>query len=231
MGLLENIKFYKAHIAFQNKNYDKALAIYKKATSKKNPNIIFIIKYAYTAVFCGKNELCKEQLDRIDYSSITDENIKVIYKQTEGLYLWKTNRIQEAINIYTELNETYKNTTNYETLGYLLIINKQYKEALDINLEAYNYSSDNNVIADNLAESYYFLGEKEKAKEIYEKIHSADNHNKPSFPEAYFYYGLILKEEKELDKAKEYFNKALEMRESNLSILNHEIIRKELESI
>lgn len=231
MSLLENIKFYKAHIAFQNKNYEKALSIYEKATSKKNPNVIFIIKYAYTAVFSGNNELCKKQLDRINYDSITDPNIKLIYKQTEGLYLWKTNKIEEAIKIYTDLNLNYKNSTNYETLGYLLLINNQYEEALKINLEAYNYSNENNVILDNLAESYYFLGELDKAKELYEKMHGPENSKKPTFPEAYFYYGLILKENGEIEKAKDYLNKALEMKESNLSILTHEIISKELDKI
>lgn len=228
MGLLQSISAYKANIAFTKRNYDKALKLYDKITSKANVNPAILIKYAYVAIYLGKLDLCKEVLDKVNYDGLDNDILLNSYKQTEGLYVWKNGNIEEAIEIYKDLHNRYRNTSIYETLGYLLIVNENYTEALKYNLEAYDYNSDNNVIADNLAETYYYLKQPGKAKEIYVKIHEAEPTKQPKFAEAYYYYGLILKLEGKIDKAKEMLERALTMRESYLSILSKKDIEEEL---
>lgn len=231
MSLMENIAAYRAGIAFYKKQYDKAEELYKKICSKPNVSPVLILKYAYLEIYLGKKKACKELLDKVDYENLSDDSIKNTYKQTEGLYLWKNNELDKAIKIYEDLHTNYKNTSIYETLGYLYIVDKNYEKALSYNQEAYEYSNDNNVIIDNLAESYYFLGDYKKAKELYEKMLSQEEIKLPKFPEAYYYYGMILKNENNLDEASRLLKKALEMRESNLSILTHIKIKEDLNEI
>ncbi|WP_280538439.1 tetratricopeptide repeat protein, partial [Clostridium perfringens] len=115
----------------------------------------------------------------------------------------------------------------YETLGYFLILDKRYEEALEYNLLAYEYDKDNKVIMDNLAQSYYFTGNIEKAKEVYTKLLDED----PGIPEPYYYYGLILRDEGDTKGALESFDKALTKRESYLSALNKDKIRAAIQEL
>lgn len=231
MSLINNIKAYKAGLAFYKKNYNKAEKLYENIVSKNNPSDRIILKYAYLEIYLGKKEKCKELLDLIDYDELLNDNEKNEYKQYEGLYLWKNGQIDKAISIYEELHNANENTAIYETLGYLYIVNKDYEKALKYNKIAYDYSDTNNIIIDNLAESYYFLNDVNKAKELYIKIIDENATNPPKFSEAYYYYGMILKKENSIEKAIKMFNKALEMRESYLSILTHETIKAEVSSL
>ena len=227
MGLATNIKAFKANIAFNKGDYGEALNLYKELVSKKKIKNSVLLQAAYTAINCGENFLCKEFLDKIDTKSLESTHYKISYKQTEALHLWKTGNLTQAIEILKDLSINNENTATYETLGLLLIVSGNYDEALEYNLKAYDYTI-NNVITDNLAESYYYLGNLKKAKELYENILLNSDKPLPTFPEAYYYYGLILKSENNLEEATKYFNIALEKKESNLSILTHDIIRKEL---
>lgn len=222
------ITAYKAGVAICKKDYDKALSIYEKACKKDIPDQDIVIKYADLAIYCGKKDLCEQVLNMIDYFDIDDPLLKNAYRRTEGLLVWKKGDINKAIDIYKELLSEGEHSTVYETLGYLLIVAKRYDEALKTNEAAYEYNKDNNVIMDNLAESYYYTNQKDKAKELYELMFSKDEKSIPNFAESYYYYGLILKEENNTDEANKYFKKGLEMRESYLSTLKKGMIEKEI---
>lgn len=218
---------YKGAIAFNSKDYNKALELYKKAYNMKRSTTNIKLRYAYIALYCGNLDLCKEVLYSVDYSKLKDSKLKISYKQTEGLYLWKSNNLKKAIAIYKELHNECEHTIIYEALGYLLILDKDYDKALEYNLKAYDYDN-TNVIVDNLAQSYYYLGNIDKAKELYLNLFSKEKEKQPTFPEPYYYYGLISKNEGNFENALNYLNKALEKKESFLSSLNKNII---LESI
>ena len=197
MSIFENLSLIKANSAFIKNNFTLAIDIYDKQYRKRNTSLSFKIKYASTAIYCNKCELCKEILDDIDYDSLNNANLKIAFKDTEGKYEWKMGNIEKAISIFKALHHNNKSLDVYGTLGYLLIINKSYEEALDYNLEAYDYDNDNNIILDNLGESYYFLKDYDKSYEIYNKIFNKDPSEFPTFPEAYYYYGLILNKKKD----------------------------------
>lgn len=230
MEFLTSLKGLKANLAFNKGDYEEALKIYKELINKKKIKDSILLQGAYTSINCGDNDLCKEFLDRINKDTFKKPQYIISYEQTKALYLWKTNKLCEAIAILKDLSKNNENTATYETLGYLLIVAQKYDEALEYNLKAYDYTI-NNVISDNLAESYYFLGNIQKAKEIYEEILKDYDKPKPTFPEVYYYYGLILKSENNFEEARKYFEIALDKKESNLSTLTHEMIRKELDSL
>lgn len=224
------ITAYKAAVAFNSKQYDKSLELYEKANNMHTVTPNIKLRYAYATLYCGNLELCKKLLDSIKYEKL-EQKLKVSYKQTEGLYLWKVGNITEAIEIYKALHEEYEHTAVYESLGYLLILNNAYEDALEYNLKAYDYDSDSNVIADNLAQTYYFLGNIEKAKEIYSDLFNKEDGKRPTFSEAFYYYGLILKDEGNIEDARYYLDKALDQRESTLSALTHNTIREVLATL
>ena len=221
---------YKGAIAFNSKDYNKALELYEKAYNMKKVSTNIKLRYAYIALYCGKLDLCKDILASIDYSSLKDSKLKMSYKQTEGLYLWKSNNLEKAIEIYEKLHLECEHTIIYEALGYLLILNKDYEKALGYNIKALDYD-DTNVIIDNLAQSYYYLGNLDKAKELYLTLFSKEKEKRPSFPEPYYYYGLILKEQGNLEDSFYYLNKALDKKESFLSNLNKNIILKAIDDL
>lgn len=221
---------YKGALAFNSKDYDKALELYKKAYGMKKVTTNIKLRYAYISLYCGKLDLCKDILTSIDYSILKDSKLKMSYKQTQGLYLWKSNNLEKAIEIYEKLHIECEHTVIYEALGYLLILNKNYEKALEYNMKALDYD-DTNVIIDNLAQSYYYLGNLDKAKELYLTLFSKEKEKRPTFPEPYYYYGLILKEEGNLDDSFYYLNKALDKKESFLSNLNKDTILEALNQL
>ena len=217
---------YKGNVAFRNGEREKALELYKKACTYKNTSDSIRLQYAYLTLYLGNLEEANKLLKAVNYENLP-ERLRASYKMTESLITWKKGNLKEAIEELKNLHTQYEHTTVYETLGYFLILDKRYEEALKYNLLAYEYDKDNKVIRDNLAQSYYFTGNIEKAKEIYIKLLEED----PGIPEPYYYYGLILKEEGNKDGALEAFDKALTKRESYLSALNKDTIRKAVENL
>ncbi|WP_313127496.1 tetratricopeptide repeat protein, partial [Proteiniclasticum ruminis] len=117
----------------------------------------------------------------------------------------------------------YKNSIMYEILGYLYIAAGDYEKALSFNKEAYEYNKDDYVITDNLAQSYFFLGDLEKAEALYEK--SIDY---IKFPEAHYYYGQILQKKGDYLGAHDALKRALRLKMSFLSIITREDIEEKL---
>ncbi|MDD5794669.1 tetratricopeptide repeat protein [Clostridium sp. HCP1S3_B4] len=234
MGIFNKINIIKANIFYSQGNLEEALKIYKKlAESKKLENAVKL-QGAYAAINCGDLKYAKIFLDKINYNKLENDNYKISYKQTESLYFWRTGHLDLAIKNLKSLDKEFENTATYETLGYLLILNKDYDEALKYNTKAYEYNH-SNIIADNLAESYYYLNNYDKAYEIYKNIFNKET--LPNFPEPYYFFALtILKKgysygENYKEDALKYLNTALSKKESFLSDLNKDIINKEIEKL
>ena len=128
-----------------------------------------------------------------------------------------------------DIIKDYKNTVVYGNLGYFYILDERYEKALEFNLEAYDYASDDFVICDNLAFSYYLNDNIQKAEEIYNLMHSAKI--APAFPEAYYNYGLVMLKKGEKEKAKALFEEALLKKFSYLSDLNKETVEDALKKL
>jgi Flp pilus assembly protein TadD len=106
------------------------------------------------------------------------------------------------------------------------VLNGQKEKALEFNLEAYDFASDDAVICDNLAYSYYLNEDYDKAEEIYTML--LNKKNPPSFPEVYFNFGLVALKKEDKEKAKELFEKALLQKFSYLSDLDKATVEKAL---
>ncbi len=215
-----------------NNNYakgqkDKALQYFKKASEIKNCSARIATSYAYLLLKEKDVDGSKEILDKLMNKSNLKLEEESIIKMTLALVYWKKDDIDLAVKTLEEVYSKFKNSTLYESLGYLLIIQGDYNKALEFNLEALDYDESNDVIKDNLAQSYYHLENYDKALEVYENLTTKG----ASFAEPYYYYGLLLEQKGEIEKAKEMMKTALTFKESFLSRLSKDMIESELNKL
>lgn len=206
---------------------EKALSYFKKAYAIKSCPPRVATSYAYLLLRDRQVEESRNILEPLLNKKGLKLQDKAVMHMTYALVLWKQGDLDSAVNTLEEVYSYFKSSTLYESLGYLLLLQGNKEKALSFNLEAMDYNNDNDMIKDNLAQSYYAVGDYDKAEEIY-----VDLTNKNlTFPEPFYYYGLILKHKDNLAKAEEMFKKALTLKESFLSELKKEKIEEELKNL
>jgi tetratricopeptide (TPR) repeat protein len=218
--------FIKANAAYNTGDVEKSFSYFDKAVKVNGVSARIKNVYAYYLLRNQNLEKTEELLKSInmDTLSIHEKNQS---RLTWSLVYWKKNNLQKALELLEKIYTEYKCTPMYESYGYLLILNKDYEKALTVNLEAVEYDSSNNIMLDNLGETYYALKDYDKAYEIYTNLIEKS----PSFPEPYYHYALVLKEKGEKEKALELLDKALGFKESYLSEVNHSLINSVIEEI
>jgi tetratricopeptide (TPR) repeat protein len=210
--------FYNAlaNGAVNSKEMNKACDYYDKAIVIKNCPPIVKISYAYQLIRLNRLEKAENLLRNLDEATFNPKE-KRNAQAVNGLVLWKKGQLDQAISLYEKLHQEQQTTLVCETLGYLYLCKQSFEKALDFNLKAYEFAPNNNVIADNLAASYYYLGDFKKARKIYKELIERD----VAFPEPYYFYALILNEREKYKLALKYLHIAREKKESPLSLLKH----------
>lgn len=213
-------------INYSKGDVDNAINWFDKAhkTGKAKPRTV--TSYAYLLLKSGKLEESEKVLNKLLESKLhTDDEMYA--KSNLALVLWKKGRLDGAVAMLEEVIKSFKTSTIYGSLGYLLILKGDLDRALAFNLEAYEYNSSNTVILDNLGQTYYLKGDYDKAEEIYSKLMSSN----PTFPEAYYNYGLVLVKKGSTKKALETMQKALHYKLSFLSTVTREEIESAIDEI
>jgi tetratricopeptide (TPR) repeat protein len=216
----------KANRYYNEGKEEEAYKYYKKASTVKNVKPSIKITYAYMLIRGKKLEEAEVVLENINTKALQLRD-EAQYKLTYALIKWKQHKLQEAVEMMEEVYNKYKYTTVYESLGYLLLLTGDYEKALTFNLEAYDYNNASNIIMDNLAESYFFLKDYDKAEDIYKKLLDKN----PGFAEPYYYYGLVLNETGRKSEALEILEKALTYKEAFLSNLTKVQIQQSIDKI
>lgn len=206
---------------------EKAYKFFEKALNTGRLTPQYKLYYAYAAMRINKFERAGNLFTMILNDKKTDEKLRLETKSSYSMYLWKEGRIDEAIEIITEVYEKLQNTAAYGRLGFLLVEKGDYDYALKFNLEAYEYNSDDLIIADNLAISYYHTQKIDEALKLYDKIME----KKPQMPVIYYNYALTLLAVNEKEKAVEMLKKALEFKFSALAAVSHEQVVSKLKEL
>ncbi|NLM09555.1 MAG: tetratricopeptide repeat protein [Clostridiaceae bacterium] len=194
----------KAQMAYSKGNIGEAEKWFKKSAGSKKAGADILVNYGFVLFKEGKLKEAEEVLLKaVDKSKNKDE--KNLAKSNLALIIWKKGDLDKAFEMLKEVISEYKTTAVYGSLGYLAIEKGDLDEALKINLEAYEYNSDNAIILDNLAHLYHLRGETDKAGELFDKLMEKE----PSFPEAYYDYGKYLEDSGKTDEACEMYRKAL----------------------
>ncbi len=212
--------------SYSKGDIDKAIMWFERIYKLKNPPVRPCVSYAYIVLKKGDTNKAEQILQELLKNNSSSPDTPYI-KSIIALVLWKKGKIDEAVSLLENVIKSYVTTSVYESLGYMLIEQGDLQKALKLNLEAYEYNSDDKVIQDNLGQTYYLLGEYDKANEIYEKLLKSS----PAFPEAYYNYGLLLDKLGNKEKAVEMMKKALGLKFSSLSTVSKEKIEADLTRI
>jgi tetratricopeptide (TPR) repeat protein len=198
------ICFIRGKIQYGKGNLDEAIKFFNKAVKNGKASVDAMASYGFVLFKAGHLQEAEEVLIKaIDSSSSAEQ--KNLAKSNLALVLWKKGNLDEAVNMLKEVISEYKTTAVYGSLGYMAIEKGELDYAMKINLEAYEYNSDDPIIIDNLAHLYHLTGDIEKSSELFEKLIE----KKPHFPEAYYDYGQYLEDAERYEEAVEMYNKAL----------------------
>ena len=147
-----------------------------------------------------------------------DDASKYSMSVSKAIALWKENMMSDSLTELRALLEKSENTYAYETITSLLIIDRNYDEALTYTQKGLKYNKDSNVLLSNEAEIYYKLGNYKKAEELFAPL-IEDN---VKFAEPYYYTGLLCKERGEKEKAMDLLEKVLDCNDSLLTTVSKE---------
>lgn len=213
-------------IKYNKGTMEEAIKWFGKAyeTGRARPQLG--ISYGYLMLKNAQVDESEKVFNEILKTKLSEDD-KMLVKSNIALVLWKKGKLDEAVELLETVYKDFKTTNLYGSLGYLLILKGDLDRALQFNLEAYEYNNSNSIILDNLGETYYHRCEYDKAEEIYEKLME----NKPSFPEAYYHYALVLTKKENYQKALEMIRKALTFTTTFLSSVSREEIEKKAEEI
>ena len=203
---------------------EPALNWFKRAHDTKKASVRSSITYAYILLKNGKPIEAEEILKELLKNNPNNQDTPPI-KSIIALVLWKKGELDAAITLLEEVLSTYKTTSVYGSLGYLLNLKGDPEKALQFNLEAYEYNSTDNIILDNLGQNYYLMSMYDNAKEIYESLVG----KAPTFPEAYYNYGLVLEKLGEIETALDMFKKALDYKFSFVSTITQDEVKLKIQ--
>lgn len=180
-----------AKTRYSQKQYPKAMKLFKLADRIGNLNINNKMLLGYVCLRCGELEDARKHLNLCKSMMRRDSKERFQIKNLLALVSWKEGNLAEAIEELEEIVAAdYKNTQIYQNLGILYNLSDATEKALKFNLEAYDYNSDDLIICDNLADTYAIRGEYETSAKYYAEMMERDP--KPHFPEAYYGYGKVL---------------------------------------
>jgi len=196
---------------------DEAIKWFGRAYATNRASVRAAVNYAYLLLKNAELQKSEEILQKVMKEHPENQEIPYI-KSIMALVLWKKGELDQAVEMLGEVIQTYKTTSVYGSLGFMLIQKGDLEKALQFNLEALDFNPRDNIINDNLGQNYFLLGQYDKAREVYEKLLA----KAPSFPELYYNYGLLMEKLGNKEEALESMKKALNMKFSYLSTIARE---------
>lgn len=210
---------YLGNMNYQQGKEREAVMWLTKAAARKDAKASHLIGFCFLLLKLGKLEQAEDLLNRAGSMKLSREE-KMAFQTNSALLLWKQNKLEEAIAGLEKVQDDYKNTNLYGSLGYFYILSGDLDKALAFNREAYDYNSKSAVIIDNLGQTHLLRGEYDQALKLYEELAGLN----PTFPEAYLNHGLVLEALGRSDEALKKMQKSLDYPLSLLSTVTREEI-------
>jgi tetratricopeptide (TPR) repeat protein len=180
--------------------------------------------YAYYLLRDGMPERAERM-----YTEILGFKMKPEEKKTAqsgyAVVLLKTGRLDEAIERMEEIFPTYKTSETYANLGYMYILRGGLEKAKAFCEAAYDYNPEDKIILDNMVQLYQKLGDLEKSETYADKLAEKD----PGFREGYYNIGATKLALGKKEEAAGFFEKALAIPKTFLTVTDDETIQEKLE--
>jgi tetratricopeptide (TPR) repeat protein len=217
-----------AFLSYQKRGKDRYLKLMLPAYKSGRLNPKSAATLSYILLRDGELEKASEVLDYAELAAFEQKkwrNGEAKYNHVHSyraLILWKQDRLNDAAMLLTTLlDQGYKTSNLYANLGWFLIKQGKYPQALELNLEALEYDR-SNAMLDNVGHCYLLMGNLEKSREIYEELID----NKPDFPDAWYNFGALLEKEGHSSDAQQMYQRALACNFSFLGTITKEEIEQ-----
>ena len=231
MGFMDAIKARKAVIAHQRGKYDEARAAYEQLYSSGFVSAAYMLPYSVLLLRAGGEEnylKVKEILKKAEKAPDLDPSRRQELLMNYAVAQYKLGELEKAINLMEASHKKAPCGYTYQTLGYLYIEAGDAEKALAYNQEALDYDDEDPVVLDNMGQTYYrLLGDKEKAKEYFDKAIAI----KESQIDTLYFLAQYDIEAGRYPEALEKLEKALEGRFSPLNFATKGKVQAEIEKL
>ena len=163
-----------AKVKAAEKNYGKAIELYKKAIGVV-PLPIFVSSLGDVYAKMGNLVEAKKQYDLVEYIGLLSKINKVIYNRELALfYADHDMKLGEALELAKNEFEVKKDIYTYDTLAWALYKDNQLKEALDASLNSLRLGTKDAKLFFHAGMIYYKLGDTNRAEEYLSKALSTN---------------------------------------------------------
>ncbi len=231
MGILDSFKARKALMTQQKGNTAEAKKAYEELYAGNYISAGYLLPYSVLLLRQGGEEnylKVKEILKKAEKAPDLDAGRKQQLFMNYAVAQYKLGEMEKAIQLLEASHRKAPCGLTYQSLGWLYIEAGDAEKALAYNQEAVDYDDEDPVCLDNLGQTYYrLLGDKEKAKEYFDKAHEI----KESQIDTLYFLAQYDKEAGNKQAAIEKLEKALEGRFSPLNYATKEKVQAEIDAL
>ncbi|MFA5341383.1 MAG: tetratricopeptide repeat protein [Clostridia bacterium] len=220
----ENILLIQTGYFDKKGEFQKALKPAYKAYKMKHSTVETANIFIYMLLKAGKFEKAFEITNEARERYMNEDQY-IAFSSNEALALWKLGRINESIALFEKIAEKFESTNIYVSFGTVLTCSNDLNKALEINKKAYQYNSNSKGIKDNLAYTYFLIGDSDRAKRMYDELLDEP----VNFPEAYYNAALVANSQGQYEEAVRLFKQALSKQFNGLTAVTKEEISTKID--
>ena len=199
MSFMGNLAGNKALSAHGKGDYRTAMKLYEEAYAKGMDKPRLLKSYCVLLIRTSQFDRALEIIKKLEQTKLDDKGRTDLHINY-AIILWKKGHLDRAMEILEDEFKRTKNGTLYSIIGYLKIEQGDAEEAIRFNKEAIEYDEEDAIFLDNLGQTYYRLvGDKEKAKEYFDKAISV----KPKAIDTNYFLALYDIENGDYESAKD----------------------------
>ncbi|MBQ4639576.1 MAG: tetratricopeptide repeat protein [Clostridia bacterium] len=229
MGFMDTFKARKGLNLHQKGQHEEALKVYEELYNSGYVSAMYMLPYSVLllrkgscdADFLKVKEVLKKAEKAPDLSPEKRQQLLMNYAVAQ----YKLGEMEKALHLLEVTHQKSPCGMIYGALGFLYIQAGDAEKALSYNLEALEYDEEDPVTLDNLGQVYYrLLGDKEKAREYFEKAIAIKENQIDTL---YFLSRYDIEEGKK-EAALEKLELALEGRFSPLNYVTRAVVEEEV---
>lgn len=229
MGFMDTFKARKGLNLHQKGQHEEALKVYEELYNSGYVSAMYMLPYSVLllrkgscdADFLKVKEVLKKAEKAPDLSPEKRQQLLMNYAVAQ----YKLGEMEKALHLLEVTHQKSPCGMIYGALGFLYIQAGDAEKALSYNLEALEYDEEDPVTLDNLGQVYYrLLGDKEKAREYFEKAIAIKENQIDTL---YFLSRYDIEEGKK-EAALEKLELALEGRFSPLNYVTRAVVEDEV---
>ncbi|HHT94294.1 MAG TPA: tetratricopeptide repeat protein [Clostridia bacterium] len=221
---LENIYLIQTGYFDKKGELQKTLKPAYKAYKIKNSTIDTANIFIYMLLKAGKYDKALEITEDNRNRYMTEDQY-IAFSSNEALALWKTGKTEQSVALFDKIASKFESTSLYVSYGTVLTYSDDLNKALQVNKKAYEYNSGSKGIKDNLAYTYFLIGDTDRARRMYDELLSEPL----NFPEAYYNAALVYCSQGDYDEGVRLMKSALTKQFNGLTAVTKEEISEKID--